>query len=647
MQHVMNATVESARNHDSASALVDALSRLVKVHAVYPAGNPRLHRLATSSLARLHTLARDGEVSLIREPSEFRVHDSVVRIQGVRRDLVARFRTLNLRRITFCSSTTALDLLALVARLNTNFRHLRQTPPARVDWEGLPDTITVEEMEFQPTSPNAPRATEKTTRDETATTAVPPGLQLTYRRLQRLIQQLRALREQLDSTNPNESRAMDVVRLLLDTLTEIEILVPEQAEELIERTLQRFQAALGRIREQGLPPQVRALLHDVAKKFFPRQAPPAADTIDEKKPATHASSDEIAGEEDEPGSNLHDERHHAFVREIDAFLAQDPPRPSIVLSDERDNVELYLSFLRSEESPSVMQSVTNRLVSIQARDPDHPATKRIRDFLRTKLDDLFDRPEVRPLITSLVPADEVALRVARLDTGSDAQLDAFSRLAEALWPVVLPPLLHSLQDASPDRQQKIFAAVVRRVGRTSVLDAATWLREHLFRAPPWLPWLRALKIPEVLPFFEALFDSPDSRDRRHAWQAAQRFPFRQKAAFWLYATTDPKEMAPDYFHTLLAAEWEGEDASQLFHSLLHTAEQAAFDPDSDRALAAVRALAHADTDQAADALIRVLSERKWGIVPGRPPAIRREARQALVGMRCQKAVYWTLRLKGS
>jgi hypothetical protein len=619
------------QQEDPATCLLNELSLLVKTESVYRSWSERGQRLATQLAASIEEFASEKALNIYRNGREFEVQGEVIDGTGRRRDLMNRMRALNLKCVAVKPGVTGEDLQQFAALMNGRFRELMATGNCSSEWEGMPETIEVDETYYDPQS-----------KDGAGLLRQVPRMYLTYRKLKRLIRQLKDLQDKLSEMGEEQTKAVDVIHTLLDTLTKIETYDPEQAEALIETTLERFQAALDRVQESGISTKIGGLVQGVARKYFPRLTvdgeigdPPQAEREDN-------ASDlfDLEGEQPEDGEI------EAFAKEIDALLAVDHPMPVFEPPSDRADASVLVRFLNRQESPKVLEAVAGHLTTLCTQTEDAEVIDLVREKLLSGISGLAGHESVKGLIDALMDASDVETILEGIDLGDEADVQRFLETAGALWPMVLPGLFTKLGSAPPATQRALMKPLLRRVGRDAILGTGDWLLANVLYRGDIRRWIRALQIPETLPLVEVLFTSQHPTDKRQGWLLARAYPFKQKAAFWLKAAQSPLAITDDYFRALLAAEWTGRQDYHLFQVQLQQAKAWVFEPDREAARMAIRALAIADIDDTAEFLIQLLRERRLVFFPRYRKFLRREARIALPLMACPQATLWKRKMRG-
>jgi len=622
--------IDRQREHP-ATSLLNELSLLVKTESVYRSRSERGRRLAAQLAAFMVELASGKTLTIYRTGREFEVQGEMIDGTGRRRDLMTRMRALNLKCVAVKPGVTGEDLEKFAALLNGRFRDLMANGNCAFDWKDLPETIELDETYYDAQSMEGARLLREV-----------PRLYLTYRKLKRLIRQLKDLQDKLSEMGEEHTKAVDVIRTMLETLTKIDTYDPEQAEALIETTLDRFQAALDRVQESGVSTKIGGLVQDVAQKYFPRLASDSKMDAPPRTMREERTSDLFDLESEQP----EDGEIEAFAQEIDALLAADLPMPVFEPPGDRADASVLIRFLDAQESPTILEAVANQLTTICTQTEDPEVNDRVRKKLLSGIGRLAEHAPVKGLIDALVDASDVEVLLDEIDLEDPADLERLLETAGALWPMVLPGLFTKLESAPPAHQHAIMGPLLRRVGREAILSTGDWLLSNVLYRGDIRRWIRAMQIPETLPLVEVLFASQHPTDKRQGWLLARAYPFQQRAAFWFKAAQNPQWITDDYFRALLAAEWTGRQDYRLYQAQLALAKDQVFEPDQEAARMAILALAIADTDETADFLIQLLQERKWVFFPRYRKFLRQEARMALPRMACPQATLWKLKKRG-
>lgn len=606
------------------SKILDQLTLLIKNDAVYQSKSHRILNLADDLVASIGASEDELGISVMIVGDEFVVGESAVAVNGPRTDLFKRLRSLNIRAIHFNRNIVADDLVAFAGKINQLIRQLLKEHHLRPDWASLPLSIRVEEAYYTSGDGDG--------QGILGNHPIKDG-RVHIENVETLVSELQELRKTLQA-NDGETLPVDIIDSLLDTLREIESLTPEKAEEQIQKTLSRLKSTLDRSNNDRIPPRLMDLFEDVSKKYFSRTPGEEQDDLDDITP----KRDE--GDDGAPIS--------VFQQEIDEFLTSAGPVGAVTGPDQESFLEILLHFLGSAESPHTVEAVAGHLIALLEQNTDQDFEAALRDSVLSRLDSGGETTPLKPLISRLINNRELEAMMTTLDFGSAKHVERFGQMARSLWPEVLTPLYRHIKSKPKSTQQESFAAIMRTVGRNTVLNLSSdLLRLDTFNQEGFQRWLKGLKIPEVLPLYEVMFSSRDAGQRLTAFNTMQQFPFRESAAFLLYAASQPADISGDYFYSLLSSEWEGDFRSHaLFNECFGAAVDATRSEDSDEATFGIRALSFADTDEAADVLIALLKERRWGVLPLRSRRMRQLAQESLESMLCQRALYWTLELKG-
>lgn len=605
--------------------VVDQLTLLIKNDAVYQSKSHRIINLADSLASNLRGLDETG-ASITIVGDQFVVGECAIPASGPRADLFKRLRSLNVRAVHINPKVSTDDLVTFAGRINQLVRQLLKDQSLTPDWATLPLTIRIEAAYYTSGDSEGGILSNLPIRDG----------RVIIENVQEIVTELQELRDSLQSAD-GDTLPVDIIDALLDTLKEVETLAPEQAEELIQQTISRLKRTLERSSSERIPPKLIDLFEDVSKKYFSRSpGDDEADDLDEIPERDEGA----AGEDGTPIS--------AFQEEMDEFLCEGTRLPDLTEPDEGSFLEILLQFLTGAESPHTVEAVAGHLIAMLEQSDDEGFEETLRESVLRSLEGASETTPLKPLISRLINNRELEAMMSTLDFGSAKHVERFGQMAKSLWPEVLTPLYTHIRGKPKAVQQEAFAAIMRSVGRSTVLNLGSdLLRLEMFNREGFQRWLRDLKIPEVLPLYEVMFSSADAEHRLTAFTTAQQFPFRDASAFFLYAATQPSDVSGDYFYSLLSREWEGVfDDDELFQESFGLAVDATKSDDSDEAAFGIRALSFADTDQAADVLIALLKEKRWGVLPVRSRKMRQLAQSSLESMLCQRALYWTLELKG-
>ncbi len=628
--------LEKKQSRGANTTFLETLSLLIRSEAIFRGTGERIPRLAAQVAGQIRESDSNQNLTLAVEDDEFQVNREMIAVEGPLLELRNHLKDLNLRKVLIAKDVTPGDILKFVSTLNDNLRQLNSKDGGPPDWSGIPDAMILEESTYKSGSVFK-RFTFGHGERELDTI-------LTVENLQALINQLSSLQEKFASQGEGATKGVDVIEALLTAIQELDPEAPEEADALIEKTLQRFEDALSRVQEEGIPVQVKILLQDISKKFFPRK-----DDLLQLNEAGIASPDMDIS----PDSIPEDEKFRvdkedvtAITGEIDAFFTKADEPVSVASPHESAFLPLYLHFLNGEEEDRVLESLCDLLISLLDAVEDSETREDLKRTVLDRIHTIHMGSSVRPLVSHIVDEETLKILLDRLNLKNGQELTSFAQLARTLWPEVLYPFCNRLTSEQHELQKAAMKTVLREVGREKILKSGKWLRQNTLARRGFLRWIQKLRITEILPIIEVWIDDPDRSERRKAFQAAQRFPFSQKAASWLYAADDIKTVTKNYFHGLLASEWENTENPGLISSMIKKAKNLLTDPNQSKALIAVRALAHADLDDTAEVLVSFMQERSMGIFPRHPARVRREARKALASMNCQKAVYWTLKMKG-
>jgi hypothetical protein len=606
--------------------LLDGLGLLIKADAVYRSEHERTRKLAERCAQAVRELG-DTEAAVIGvHEQELSIGDLHVPAAGIRESLLEQLTHLNVKTILLAADIDAPALLSFAAHTNENLRILMCDPDAaRPCWDGLPESITIFEHYFT--------AGVEGGEEDGATTAEPEDLS---RCIATIVEQLGRIRQALVSIEGRTTREVDIVGSLLERFRSLDTGAPQQVEELVVRALDRFARDLTRADGHGLTVRTRRLLQEVSRKFFKR-----------RDLSLHALEAESSGPP-EPGPH---ERTPVKPLAPDILTvlrkAAAVNAPAINAWDDRSWLGLLLQFLRAHEERKVVENVSLQIAAVLERSSAPGLHSAVQKTLLARMQDGLDCTCLSSLANRLFEAEGLASAFATLDLENEAGVQLLSRLVRSLWPESLLPMLERLRRETPRVRSDALAAAMREIGRENVLASRdVLLRSGLYDDKALMRSLLALRIPEVLPLLEVQFYAPDPIRRREALLAAQRFPFKQKAAFRLQAARDPSLVPVDYFRNLFRDEWEGRDRREFFDAVFEEECAKALDEDPGVAVPAIVALGCADTDEAANLLIGILTDRRLGLLPQHPRSVRDAARRALASMRCETAQFFRLRYRG-
>lgn len=608
-------------------SFLDNLGLLLRNEAIYRTSSARIRELAEALAAGAGAANGRRTLTITLSDDGLEIGSSLHGPLGPRTEVATRLTGLNVRRVHFAPTVEPDDLVAFAGVVNREVGRITRARAVTASWAGLPTSVVLEESTFN-----------QGLGDLDARLGLTPELDavrglLSPDRLEGFLSQLGDIRESMTAAGAGGvTRRVDVLEAVVDRLSEVDKESPERAEALIEEALVRFRSLLGALQEREVSPGFRGMVTDVAERFFPRVA---RDCREEPPEACGRrwSEEELPDSRSVIGP---------LCEQLDAFLTEEPP--PIRFGDpvpDASYLHLLSRFLHQDRPVEELRAATQHVVALLDQDKLAGFETKLRKFIFARLPSLPDHTPLNPLLYRLVGVEEIAGMLQRYDLNDPEQVTRFADMARVVLPQAISGLFRFLESEDIDYQAGLLRRVLRAVGRDAILAAGADLRDSpIVKEEGFLPRLRRLRIPEVLPLVEVLYNARDTATRQAGFTLARAYPYRCRCAFLLQAATRPAEVASEYVHTVLGLEWEGVDDEVLYHRLLAEAREDATDPM--RWELAIRSLEHANVDEAAETLVEICGARRWGVRPVHPQPVREAARGALGRMTCKIAIDWNL-----
>jgi len=615
----MNASEKTTGLSESSEyvKILDAVSLLVKSESIYEATSDRIRFLSFAVRMHLQNLVLK-RIKITLTESGFSVEGETIEAVAQRRDFFRRLRYLNVRSVTLDRAAEPEHFLAFASTMNSYLRSMKTSLATPVDWSSLPDTIKVDESRFgheaDHLSLDDPSVVEK---------------------LRSLVQYFKSIQARLPDTE--QVVVMDVIETLLDTLKELESSTTEEADTLIARILDRLPMTMISpisVEAEGIK-QTRLPLKEVARKLWP--------LLGHGDELQDLMNDEA---EDLPLFSEEEMVQPEFLKDVEIFLGECDAPDQLEPPDDRSFLDVLLWFMRDQSIAPVTECMTTHLLRLFEHESIGEAKPLVKEAVMDQIDRDGDVVALKPLLSRLVSKKEILDLLKDIDLSNQHRTARLGKIFRCAWPEVFPDLYQKLCSRHEEQQHAALATILRTISRNVILmTGKDMIRLDLIRQEGFQRWLRAIRIPEVLPLYEVMFSSYDEKLKNRAFQGVREYPFRDPAAFWLRAAEIPDEISTDYFTVLLGAEWEGVFDQQLFQEMYQKAVFSLQSDNENTVLLGLRALSFADVDKGAELLIHVYQKKRWGFLPTYSRKIRTAARSALFSMMCNKAVNWTLSLE--